>query len=720
MAIKISGNTFTLTGKDFSYVMAVDAHGYLTNLYFGAKIPNEDISYYKPVWQQGRTTQIDGTTDKYDDLMLEYSMSGNGDYRETAFLAEDAKGSRFFDLRFKSVEILESKPALRSAMPVARGTETLVVTLSDEAENFEARLYYTVYENENIITRRAELTNAGESPVRLMRALSMTLDLYDSDYKLLKLWGNHENERCVDIHTLHHGVQSVASSRGTSSHEYNPSIALLRPDAGEEKGEVIGLTLMYSGSHYEAVEVDNSSRARIVAGINPHDFSWLLEGGESFEAPEAVICYSAQGLGGMSRSYHDFFRKNVINPRFVNKPRPVVLNSWEGMRFSFDKERLCDAIDDIKGTGIDTFVLDDGWFGTRDSSASALGDWFENKPKLGGGLNVIAEHCHKNGLKFGLWIEPEMVSPDSDLYRAHPDWAISTPDHTPIVSRSQCVLDFSREDVVDYIKALMYKVISESGADYIKWDMNRPLTENFSRKLPREREQELQHRYMLGVYELARYLTDSFPNILFEGCASGGSRFDGAMLAFFPQTWTSDDTDAHERTKIQYGTSLFYPLSSISNHVSISPNIKTGRITPQSTRRDIAYNGPFGYEFDTKKIPAEDLASIKGDVEKYAEIQDLMLEGDLYRMKNTFEGNEFCQIMVSKDKSRAHLTYYQAINPHKGTPMIKVSGLCDGKKYHIPELGLTLSGAILKNVGLVLPRIKCDFGTFTLTFKEIL
>ncbi len=719
MPIIINQKTFTLTGKDFSYIIFVDNHGYLCNRYFGAKIPDEDISYYKPAWQCGRTAQIDGSEDKYDDLMLEYSVSGNGDYREGAFLAEDSNGSRFFDLRYKGYEMLAKKPKLQSAMPVARGEETLVITLADEAEGFEVKLYYTVYENENIITRRAELVNAGAKPIKLLRALSMTLDLYDSNYKMLKLWGNHENERCVDIHKLHHGVQAVGTTRGTSSHEYNPFITLMRPNAEEESGEVVGILLMYSGSHYEALEMDNSSRARIVAGINPHDFSWKLEAGECFETPEAVICYSCGGLGGMSRGYHDFFREYVINPNFVHKPRPVVLNSWEGMRFTFDKDRLFSAIDDIKNTGIDTFVLDDGWFGTRDSSKSALGDWFENKQKLGGGLHVIADYCHQNGLNFGLWIEPEMVSPDSDLYRAHPDWAISTPDHTPIVSRNQCVLDFSRREVLDYIKQLMHDVVANSGANYIKWDMNRPLTENFSRTLPAERAQELQHRFVLGVYELAKYLTESFPDILFEGCSSGGGRFDGAMLAYFPQIWTSDDTDAHERTKIQYGTSLCYPLSSSSNHVSISPNLKTGRITPQSTRRDIAYNGPFGYEFDTNKIPADDIESIAEDIDKYREIQDLMLYGDLYRMSNTFEGNEFCQIVVSKDKSRAHLTYYQAINTHKGAPRIKVYGLAENRKYNIPELDLTLSGAVLKNVGLVLPKPMCDFATVTLSFKKI-
>ncbi len=720
IAVDQRNPTFTLTGKTSSYVISVDQHGYLNNLYYGTRIPNEDISYYKPAWQCARTAQIDGLSGVvYDNLMPEYAVSGNGDYRETSFLAENTVGSRYFDLRYKSYEILDEKPSLKTSMPVARGGKTLVIVLADEVESFEVKLYYTVYDELDIISRRAELVNCGKAQVKVLRALSMTLDLYDSNFKMMKLWGNHENERTPDVHQLCHGVQFISSARGTSSHEYNPFIALLRPSADEENGEVFGFALMYSGSHYEGVEVDNSARARVFAGINPHNFSWTLEAGESFETPEVLICRSQNGLGGMSRAYHDLFREYVIDKNFVNRPRPVVFNSWEGMYFTFDRDRLCGAIDDIKDTGIDTFVLDDGWFGKRNDAKSSLGDWFEIPEKLGGGLHVIADYCHKNGLNFGLWIEPEMVSPDSELFRAHPDWAIAAPGHAPIVSRYQCVLDFSRRDVLDYIKDVMYKVIANSGANYIKWDMNRPLTENYSYVNSREHSGEIQHRFVLGVYELAEFLTSSFPNIMFEGCSSGGGRFDGAMLAYFPQIWASDDTDAHERTKIQYGTSLIYPLSSISNHVSISPNKKTGRLTPQKTRADIAFNGPFGYEFDTKKVPADDLAGIKAEVETYRSMQDLVLTGDLYRISNTFDSNEFCQIIVSKDKSKAFLTYYQTINTHKGSPKFKVAGLADEKKYYIPELDLTLSGAILKNVGLVLPHPKCDFATYTLNFKEV-
>ncbi len=719
VTVDLKRNYFILEGAAFSYVMYVDETGRLNNLYYGEKIARDDLTYYRRSRTGAYSAKDFGGTKSHDELMPEYALASMGDFRESAFLAEDERGNRLFDMRYKGYEILSDKPALRSAMPVARGGETLVITLSEIACGFEIKLYYTVYENENILTRRAELVNTTKGSVRLLRALSMTLDLPDSDYKLLKLWGTHENERNVEMTELHHGIQSMGSTRGSSSHEANPFVALLRKNAEEESGAVIGCALMYSGSHYESVYVDIASRARLSVGINPTDFCWKLEAGESFETPEAVLCYSKNGLGGMSRSFHDFFREYVINPRYVYAPRPVVFNSWEGMHFAFDKERLCSAIDDIKGTGIDTFVLDDGWFGQRNNDKCALGDWYVNTEKLEGGLEAIADYCHANALKFGLWIEPEMVNPDSDLFRAHPDWAVQAPDHTPYVSRTQCILDLSRREVLDYIKDVMYKVISESGADYIKWDYNRVMTENWSYGLPADRQHEVQHRVILGVYELAKYLTESFPHVFFEGCASGGGRFDGGMLAYFPQIWTSDDTDAHERTIIQHGTNICYPLSATSNHVSISPSQKVARITPWETRRDVAYNGAFGYEFDTKLIPAEDMAKIKADVEKYRTLSDLMLRGDLYRMQNTARDGVMCQIVVSKDKSLGYLTFYRTHCTFKGTPTFKVNGLADGKLYRIKELDLALHGSTLRNVGLVMPETEGDFVTYTLTFEEV-
>lgn len=722
MSISYNSDTqaFTLAGRGFSYVFSINRFGYPHHIYYGSRLPDgEDITYYNPQYTGSFSCQVDGSGSHYASLSPEYSQANYGDFRDCAILAEDSRGVPVIDLRYAGHEIFEKKPPISSGVPVADGGETLVLQLEDKRLGAEVRLYYTVYDGENILTRRAEIVNTGKDIIRLRRAMSLSLELPDCDFELLSLYGNHAEEKSPQRTPLLYGQVVLGNSRGSSSHQSSPFAAFLRKNTTEESGEVYALNLLYSGSHYECVELDTNDRLRIVAGINPLNFSWRLEPGERFETPEAALCYSDAGLGGMSRSYHDFYRNYVINPRHAHSSRPVVLNSWEGMHFSFDRDRLFETIDGLRGTGIDTFVLDDGWFGARNNAKAGLGDWFVNEKKLPGGLAAIAERCHGNGLRFGLWIEPEMINPDSDLYRAHPDWIISAPGRPPVLGRNQCILDFSHRDVLDYIKALMHKVISESGADYIKWDMNRNMSENYSRALAPERAGELQHRYILGVYELAEYLTGSFPDVLFEGCSGGGGRFDGAMLRYFPQYWTSDDSDAHERTKIQYGTSMVFPISTHSCHVSHSPNIRNGRIISASTRTNVAYFGPFGYEFDLNKIPADELERIPGDVAKYREIEGLMLGGDLYRMSNTFEGNIFSQVMVSKDKSLAFMIYYQALNPHKKVPATKVAGLDDAKLYYIPELDKTLRGEVLRKVGLTLKRFTHDFASVTLTFREV-
>ena len=644
-----------------------------------------------------------------------------GDFREPALIPLDERGCRMCDLKYVSYEILSEKPAIRSGIPTARGGETLKITLRDETSGVEVYLFYTVYPDEDIITRRAEIVNATSGNIHLERALSITLDFYDNEYEMLTYQGRHNGERYPQANPLIQGRVSVGNIRGTSSHHHAPLVILRRPGAGEEQGEVFAASLTYSGSHYESVEVDESFRTRLSMGINPESFNWKLEPGESFETPEAVLCYSPEGMGGMTRRYHDFMRKYIINPRWVNTPRPLVLNSWEGMHFKFDRDRLFETIDRIEGLGIDTFVLDDGWFGARNSDRAGLGDWFVNEEKLPGGLKAVADRCHERGLKFGLWIEPEMVNPDSDLYRAHPDWALSAPDRKPYEARNQLVLDFSRRDVVDYIKKVMYDVIANSGAEYIKWDMNRSLSEDWSHALPADREGEVQHRYVLGVYELARFLTESFPDIFFEGCTGGGGRFDAAVLTFFPQIWTSDNTDAYDRVRIQYGTELIYPISASSNHVSLSPNIRNGRIIGADTRRNVAYFGSYGYEFDVNKVPADELERIPADIKKYREIEDLMQTGDLYRGKTTFDGdcNEMIQTVVSKDRRSAVAIYFQALNSLAIAPRIRIPGLADDVVYSVEELGLTLPGIVLRNVGLALPRFKGDFGSLLLNFKAV-
>lgn len=713
--------SFFLSGKKSSYIMRVTPEGYLYHAYYGERLPEADLSYYNPDIASSCNTNIPGTKRKTCYVLQEYATPYLGDFREPALSAVDARGNRAFALKYDSYEILTEKPAIRSGIPMARGGETLKITLKDDVSGLTVYLFYTVYEDEDIITRRAETVNTTAGAIHLERALSITLDFYDCDFEMITYQGRHNGERYPQVSRLIQGRVSVGNIRGTSSHHHAPLVVLRRPGADEENGEVYAASLTYSGSHYDSVEVDESFRARLSMGINPESFDWKLEPGESFETPEAVLCYSHEGMGGMTRRYHDFMRKYIINPRWVNARRPVVLNSWEGMHFTFDRDRLFDTIDRIEGLGIDTFVLDDGWFGARNSDRAGLGDWFVNEEKLPGGLGAIAERCHMRGMKFGLWIEPEMVNPDSDLYRAHPDWAIAAPDGTPRQTRNQLVLDFARPDVVDYIKKVMYDVIAASGADYIKWDMNRSLCENWSHALPADRQGEVQHRYVLGVYELARYLTESFPEIFFEGCCGGGGRFDAAVLTFFPQIWTSDNTDAYDRARIQYGTELIYPISASSNHVSLSPNIRNGRIINADTRRNIAYFGAYGYEFDVNKVPTAELERIPADIEKYRSIEELMQTGDLYRGKTIFDGdcNEMVQTVISKDKRRAVTVYFQALNPLTVAPRFKVPGLADDITYHIEELDLTLPGAVLRNVGIALPRFKTDFASIILTFTAV-
>ena len=712
---------FTLTGQNFSYSFHVTDEAYLNHLYYGAKLSEgADLTYrYQKCTENDYAGQIDATPAKYTSLMPEYSQCNYGDFRAAALLIEDGDGAPVIDLRYSGYAFLPQKPCIASGIPVSRGGETLAVTLTDAYLNIDVVLYYTVYEDCGILTRRAEIRNRGKKTIRLKRALSISLDFPDANFELLTLVGNHACERQVQKTPLMIGFAGVGNSRGMSSHHHSPFAALMRPDCREESGEIYGCSLMYSGSHLEQAEVDHGNRTRLLCGIHPLNFTWVLDPGASFETPEAVLCYSSCGMGAMSRSYHDFFRRYVLSPRFVGRSRPIVFNSWEGMHFGFHQESLTRAIESLRGSGIELFVLDDGWFGQRNCTSSGLGDWTVNREKLPGGLRAVADCCRENGMQFGLWIEPEMVNPDSSLFRAHPDWIIRAPGRAPVLSRNQCVLDITRREVLDFIKSEMHRVISESSASYIKWDANRHLTENWSAGLPPEHQGEVQHRYILAVYELAEYLTSSFPDILFEGCSGGGGRFDGAMLHYFPQIWVSDDTDAHERTGIQYGTGLCFPLCTQSCHVSGVPNIRNGRVIPLRTRAAVASLGIFGYEFDCSALPPVERARIPEDIAAYRRIEDLVLNGDLYRMKNTAESNEFLVALVSKDRSRAYAVYYQALNPHKNAPQIRINGLDDRLLYLVEELNLTLYGDVLRLVGIQLPRMRQDFDVCTLHIKAV-
>ena len=483
-------------------------------------------------------------------------------------------------------------------------------------------------------------------------------------------------------------------------------MGILCENCTETQGECYGFNLIYSGSFAITAEVSSNKSVRVQGGINDYLFSWRLNGGEEFVTPQVALCYSSNGLGGMSRAYHDFFREYIINPNRVKMRRPIVVNNWEATYFDFDNEKLFAIIDEAAKLGIDTFVLDDGWFGKRNDDKCSLGDWFVNDKKLKGGLKAVIERCKKDGLKFGLWIEPEMISEDSDLYRAHPDWAIKKDGIEPVRGRNQLILDLTRKEVVDYIFEVISKILKENEITYIKWDFNRTLTEFYSVSLPADRQGEFAHRYTLGFYDLAERLTSSFPEVLFEGCAGGGGRFDGGALYYFPQIWTSDDTDGLERTKIQWGTSFCYPVSSMSCHVSACPNHQTQRTTPFETRGAIASLGATGYELDLTKLTEAEKEQVKAQIASYKQVGDLILNGDLYRLSNQFDTNYFCEMIVSKDKTKAYVVGER----FRGDPcdhdrILKLNGLDENKTYLIKELNVTASGKALMNAGVTYPRL---------------
>ncbi|MGN1061719.1 MAG: alpha-galactosidase, partial [Candidatus Scatosoma sp.] len=594
---------FLLSGKNCSYAMYVNRHGLLQNLHFGAKIGAEDLAYLvRVVGEADVPAENDLNKDlAYNRLPSECGFYGHGDYREPTVLTVREDGAAMSRLRYRSHKIFAGVPESNGNMPVARSVnartgksdtaQTLAVTLKDDSSAAEITLYYTVYDDCDVLVRNLAVKNTGGETFTVKRAFSFCLELPKGNYSSLRLGGTWAQERIPEIAPIAHGITKLSTLRGASSHTTNPFMGILKDGCGEEEGECYGVQLIYSGSFCLTCENERDTPLRVQGGVSDFNFTWKLQGGETFVTPQAALCFSAEGLGGMSRAYADFLRMYVINPAFVFAPRPVVINNWEATYFNFDNEKLFPIIDEAAKLGLDTFVLDDGWFGKRNNDTAGLGDWFANEEKLAGGLDTIIGYCKNKGLKFGLWFEPEMINEDSDLYRAHPEFAAVKAGETPTRSRNQLILDFSNAKVVDYIYGMISDILKKHDIRYVKWDMNRNFSEYYSPALPAERQGEFPHRYILGVYDLAARMTSEFPKVFFEGCAGGGGRFDAGMLYYFPQIWTSDDSDAYERAKIQWGTSLCYPLSSMSCHVSVCPNHLTGRITPFQTRGVIASLG---------------------------------------------------------------------------------------------------------------------------------
>lgn len=713
---------FLLNGNNFTYAIRVNALGDLQTVYYGEKLSATDLDFMQksvadpciPALNElNRETYTDG-------LSNEFGSFGRGDYREPTALVVRKDGAQMSSFRYVSHKIFKGVPEVKGLPHARSGGDTLSVTLKDEFSDVEVTLNYTVWDELGVIVRNAEYKNTGKDPVSLKKAFSFAVTLPERDYGVLRLYGNWAKERSPQVTPLGYGTVRVQSLRGSSSHCMNPFMGLLAENCSEDAGECYGVQLVYSGSFALTAEKNPANgTVRLQGGVNDTGFEWYLEGGETFVAPQAALCYSSEGLGGMSRAYADFLRERVINPDRVFARRPIVINNWEATYFDFGYEKLCEIIDAASELGVDTFVLDDGWFGKRDSDTSGLGDWVVNEKKLKGGLNAVIARCKEKGLKFGLWFEPEMVSEDSDLYRAHPDWAMHKAGTVPVRMRNQLILDFSRKEVVDSVFGAVSKVLSSHEISYVKWDMNRTMTEFFSAALPAVRMGEIAHRYILGVYDLAERLTAAFPKVFFEGCAGGGARFDAGMLYYFAQFWTSDDTDAYERTKIQWGTSVCYPVSAMSCHVSACPNHQTRRTTPFATRGAIASLGATGYELDPSKLTEEEKKETKAQIEAYKRISELVLKGDLYRLSSPFTENYFCEMLVSKDKTTAYLVGERFHgDPNDYMRILRLNGLDDRKTYRIEELGFTASGKALRTVGVPFPRLS-DFGGWTWHLTEV-
>lgn len=703
---------FFLCGRSFSYVMYIDRHGNLQNLHYGAKIDKTDVGYL--------IEQIaDTITGEFDDLNFyarervfsECGTYGRGDYRMPSVIVERHDGGTVSEFKYVSHSIAHEAPELLG-LPHVRDGETLSIVLRDSCSDTEIQLFYSVYDDCDVLVRSLRVINKGERPIYLKRAYSFCVDLRDREFRVLRLYGAWTRERTPEITECGHGITRLQSSCGASSFGIHPFLGLLEKDCLEEVGTCYGVQLVYSGNFALNAERNSFDAVRLCGGINDERFCWEIDGGGDFITPQALLCYSENGLGALSRAYADFIRKHIVDPSFAYKPRPIVINNWEATYFDFDSEKLFPIIDEAAELGIDTFVLDDGWFGKRDSDKSGLGDWTVNENKLSGGLSAVIDRCKMRGMKFGLWFEPEMVSPDSDLYRAHPDWAIHKENVKPIVGRKQLVLDFTRREIVDYIFDRISKILTENDISYVKWDMNRFITECYSDSLPSHRQGEFMHRYILGVYNLAERLVGSFPHVCFEGCASGGGRFDAGMLYYFPHIWTSDNTDACDRAKIQFGTSFCYPVSAMSCHVSACPNHQTGRVTPFATRGAIASLGIMGYELDLTKLSHEEKQLVKRQISDYQEIADLVLTGDLYRLSNPFTDGSFCEMIVSKDKNRAVVVGEQIHSlPNSPAKFIRIGGLDANKTYIIKQLKATACGKTLATVGVPLPKLK-DFESF--------
>lgn len=709
--VNASNRLFHLQTKHTSYVFHVIEDGSLGQLYYGPKIPfKDDYANLNTREEHDCTnTRTDEDVEFQAELLKqEYAGLGKGDYRYPAFQITYPNGSRTSEFQYRDYELKDGKERLTGLPSTfaddSNDSQTLTVKLADG--DLELQLHYTVFADEDVIVRSTTFVNHGKT-VFLNRALSAQLDLPDANYDFIQFAGSWSRERHLHRSHLHPGTQSISSLRTASSHQENPFFMLARPHTDNNQGAVFGFNFVYSGNFLDSVEVDQFDTTRVLIGINPDEFGWKLNSGDSFQTPEVIFSYTDNGFNALSQQLGAFYAQHLINPHFAHQERPILINNWEATFMDFTEDKLMPIVERAKELGIEMFVLDDGWFGHRDDDRSSLGDWFVDEKKFNHGIAGFAKRVHDLDMKFGLWFEPEMISIDSKLYQTHPEWMIKTPGRGQTPGRHQFVLDMSRQEVVDYLFGLMSHIIQDAKLDYIKWDMNRNITEMYGADLPADQQLEFSHRYILGVYDLYDRLTKAFPDVLFESCASGGGRFDLGMMYYAPQAWCSDDTDAVERIKIQDGTSYGYTPSMWGAHVSAVPNDQVGRLTSIDMRAKVAYFGAFGYELDVTELSDEEQATIKQQVAFYKQYRKLFQFGTFYRLETPdTSDNVYGWETVSPDKQTAIGMRYQILNgANPAYIRYYFKGLDPERRYTVNDGSEVFSGAELMNAGYFVPRV---------------
>lgn len=720
-------NLFTLQTLDSTYQMKVDDHGVLLHTYYGAPADETDFSYLIGPEDRGFSGQPgDEKKDRtysMDYYPLEYPVQGNGDFRVKALKAGFEGEVPALDLRFVSYELEKGKyslPGLPALFEAEAGeVETLKITLKDRLEEIYVTLFYGVFEKKNVITRAASIENRSGKNVTLKRALSFGLDFMEGDMDLIHFYGKHAGERQFERRNLPHGITEISSSRGTSSHHHNPFVILCDKDTTEDFGNAYGVSFIYSGGFKLQMEKDQVDGIRLVCGLDDEEFLWKLAPGETFVTPEAALSYSEKGLTALSDQFQKAYHANLIRSPWKDKKRPTLVNNWEATYFGFDAEKLLKIAGEAADLGLDMLVLDDGWFGKRNDDNSGLGDWFVNEKKLGCTMKELVDRVNALGLKFGIWLEPEMVSEDSDLYRTHPDWVLQIPGREPNRSRNQLVLDLSRKEVREYMKKFIDDTLSCANISYVKWDMNRSVDNVYSAADPTLSQGAIRHKYVLGLYEVMEDMLTRHPDLLLEGCSGGGGRFDAGMLYYAPQIWCSDNTDAIERLRIHYGTSFGYPMSSVSAHVSVCPNHQNGRVTPFKTRGICAMQGSFGYELDLSKLSEEDKAEARRQITVYNENWELFQSGSYYRLNSPMENHDYTAwSYVSKDQRKASLSViYTDLHGNPKPVRVKLKGLKKDASYDVD--GTVYTGTALMRGGLLIPKPSCNYDSYMVCIHEI-